>query len=142
METTKTTYEKLMDILKATESINTEIKDKLSYRVGKLIAKLKDKARDYSELVNDVNIDFCSLDKDKNIMKDNTGSLVFTQENQKKRNEEVKKISKKEVEVDFSNCICIDNTRVLKLPIHIIEELNGFLFNVSEDDFNEVEQKK
>lgn len=138
---TKLTYQKLQDILLATEKINTEVKDKLSYWVGKLVSKLKDKSRDFSEQINEINIDWCSVDKDKDIKKDSSGNYIFTKENQKQRNIKVKELCNKEVEIDLSNCMCKDNSRVLTLPIHVIEELNGYLFSVSEQDFIEKEQK-
>lgn len=137
METKKISYQKLGDILAAAETIDTEVKDKLSYYVGKLAGKLKEKSKQYQEKITDINIKHCSVDEKGDIKKDSNGGLIFKKDALSDRNKDVRVLSEQEVEVDFSNCICPVKTRVLKLPIQIIDELNGVLFEVTESDFSE-----
>ena len=139
----KMTYKDLISKFNALSRIDTVIhKDKLTYYVGKLMEKMTRYIKKYNNLETDIYIEHCSVDKEGNVMKGANDNLIFSKDGMKKRNAAIEKLSEQEIEVDLSGCICLENTRVLKLPIGIINELNGVLFNVSEEDLIPVSTAK
>jgi len=88
--------------------------DKLTTVLKTFVKKQYTPAIDnYNEMIADFNIDFCSTDKDGNIIKDEKGGFVFTKENLKQRNAKVKELLEKTYEFD---------TRFVEMPDNLTEE--------------------
>ncbi len=131
----KIKFEKLNELINALNSIpvvdenKKEIKDKLSYACTKLGNKLASAQKVLVERVNDVNIEYCSTDKDGIILVDEKGQYKFTKEGLKSKNKKVKEIYENQ-EFELEPYICTDNTRVNDLSYWVKETLNGILFQV------------
>ena len=134
-------YSELMLIDAALQHVKTDINDKLTYYVGKFSKKLTKYVEKYNNLSGDINVENCSLDEKGNMLTDARGSLDYSKEGMRKRNAAMQELAKKTIAVDFGGCMCLDKTRVIKLPVAAVEILNGYLFDVTEEDYNYQEKK-
>lgn len=129
------TYEKLKDLIDAVNQVSVlsykdkiEIKDVLTKYMHRLSRQLQKHKDIYDELCEDVDYLYCVKNERSAIVYDRFKNIEVTSEMMKERREEKKKIMQKEIEIE--PCVCPDLTRVNDLPLWVLENLNGVLFQI------------
>lgn len=144
MDTIKTTYKEFFDMLTSFQAIvnvnekGQEIKDKLSYACYKLSSGFTAKVKLYKSEIDKLNITLCEVDeKGRVIEKD--GRYQYTKENLEKRRLLMADWDNKEIEISVYPVKVSDCARIKELQFHILDRLNGILFEVNPEDY--VDQK-
>lgn len=153
----KTTYKELFEVIgylsmEESKDMGLDMKKntKLTTKAVRFIKNIKSITDEYNERSSDIQRD-CASTYPKNkendikglsgclITEGEKGSFIYTAENLKKRDLELKKMGKEEIEVDVVNCTDMDCINSLS-PI-LKDALNGFLFNIDlGDDEEELQQ--
>lgn len=109
-------------IIKSDE-LKTKPFEKLKYALKKVTKSLKPIIEDYQDDLEDLRIDYCSVDADGNIINDEKGNYKFSKENTKKLKKAGKELFEKEVEI---------KPHFVEIPKDVPEELvevfSGFVF--------------
>lgn len=132
------TYKKLQEIAKAANSIPAQDEEKRPYKdtLAKYLIRLRKKLahhfEDYKDEVEDIDIKHC--------LKNEKGAIVFHVENGayqrteahvQARRKELATLGQKKIFIE--PCICGDMKRVNDLPLWVLDELDGILFNAPKD---------
>jgi hypothetical protein len=89
----------------------------------------------FSELLEDLRIDFCSVDEKGNVIRNEKGELAFTPENTKLLNKKARPIQIKELEFEFNGLLSIPNG----LTKEQIEVFSGVLIpEIEEVEFKDI----
>lgn len=152
-----TTYKELVHVVSYINSaeskemgLDMKQDTKLTRKAVRFMKNIKQHIDDYNEATTDFQTEFASTyakNKENDakglsgcLITNEKGGFVFTPENLKKRNEKIKELSLKQVEIDIVECADMDCIKNLS-PI-IKDTLNGFLFNIAEEDVEEDDSKK
>lgn len=117
----KITFERLFGEFEPVASVwlarGENAKTKLGYAIDKMRPRIKKAREVYANLLEDINIDECSVDEKQNILRNDDGppddgGYVFTKEGKKKRNKRRQELweSKTEIEVYFATALPKDLT--------------------------------
>jgi hypothetical protein len=74
---------------------------KLDKKLKSQIESFSEKIDAHNKKVEDLRVDYCSEDKFKNLIFDKHGNYSFTRENMKILNEEIAKLTSKEVDIEI-----------------------------------------
>ncbi len=117
----KVTHERLFGEFEPTAMVwlarGENAKSKLGYAIEKMRPRIKKAKETYSNLLEEINIDECSVDDKQNIIRDDDGppddgGYVFTKEGKKKRNKRRQQLWEQgiEIEVYFATTVPDDLT--------------------------------
>lgn len=157
METTamtkKTTWENLMQLMMLIKRVDLKKRSRLSFAVEKMATKWNKSVKKYQSLLSEIDIEFCSTDKDGNLMfeevtmtdkdgnsnKQNTGLCKYTKDNRKKRDEKAEKFSQEMVEIPV-HLLAKDEPSIVSfmkdLSFTEINLLTGTLIDMPEIDMD------
>ena len=111
----------------------------MSLYLGIFREVLKPILETYTKEVGKIDQEHCSVDGEGNFYTDEKGNPLFSKfskDGMKKRETALDKLLEREVEIDTA--ICSDLSRVKTLHISFITLFNGFVFNLSEKELEEL----
>ncbi|MEK6881147.1 MAG: hypothetical protein AABY22_16120, partial [Nanoarchaeota archaeon] len=130
---------KLLELNTAIYQIDSVKKDRLTRTLNQFREWLKYPLEQYNKKLNDINEEFCSMDAEGNYFIDEQKLPIytkFTKEKSKIRNQKVDALLEEEVELNI--CDCKDLSRIKKLHISAITLFNGYLFNMTEEQIDDL----
>lgn len=143
----KITFKKVLELIEIAYSSNFDSvkKDRLSAAWVTMTENLVEASEKYYKKLNKINQELCSVDTEGNFFLDEKQNPIytkFTKANQIKKDEQVEKLLKEEVEVEFSPCA--ELARVKTLYLGFVKRFNGYLFDLSLDKIEEmfIEEEK
>lgn len=140
MSKKKISYKKLIEINSVlTVVIDTSKRDRLSLYINEFVDNIKSTMELYNKEVSKFNRELCSVDSDGNLYLDSKNNPIFTKftkENNKKREEKLEELMEKEVEIETVDCK--DTKRIQTLHISVITLLNGYLFDLTKEQIEEM----
>lgn len=98
----KTTVEKIEKFINASKSYSSRVKEdnKFKYALKRQTSFIEPILKKLQDDIQEIEIDLCSVDKDKNIIRDEFGRLKFDKENQKIRNKKARELMNQEIELE------------------------------------------
>lgn len=137
----KITFKKLLEI-NATifnKNLDSSKRDRLSASIVQLSGYLKNPMEQYNKKQMEIYQELCSVDSEGNFYLDDKLQPIYTKinkANQKKLDERIDKLLKEEVEIEVK--YCTDLTRIKTLHLSFIDILNGYVFDLSEEQIEEI----
>lgn len=143
METVKKsiTFKKMLDLFKIVHNkdLDSSRRDRLSMAIVQLSEYLKYPMEQYNKKLLAIEQEYCSVDAEGNFFLDAQNQPIFskfTKEKQKLRDEKVMELLEKEVDIELK--YCTDFTRVKTMHLSWVKALNGYLFDLSEEQLDEM----
>lgn len=137
---TKTiSYKKVLELHTCVKELDSNKKDRLSVEIVDFHDVLEPHRVTFFKKERKINQELSSLDKDGNFFTDELGQPVFTKftkEAQVKKDFKLEELLKEEVTIEVNPIG--DLTRVKSFHLSVIRLFNGFLFNISKQELEEL----
>lgn len=101
---TKISYLNILDMIADLKKLETR-NQKVLHSVNRTFEGLKPVIQSYNKSIEDINIDFCSVDANGDILFDEKGGYKFNRENFKLRNEAIQKLNESLFEIEIKELL-------------------------------------